>query len=199
MENILLVFVAALFLSSVAAHGSKCHRPMGKSPFDQEKFAGDWYVVARASTYPMMGEDTICTKINYQSEPVGNVTRTNLKITITNKDGSDAVIDTKGQSIYPGHNAVTQVAWKGPKDDVWKGVAHKSIMATDYENFAITYFCKERYDEKTDDFGKITVVDLWGRRPSLDESLVDTIKSIMTSFDFDTATIVDVNNSGCEK
>jgi hypothetical protein len=72
-----------------------------------------------------------------------------------------------------------------------------SIFATDYETYALVHGCKEHYDEKTDMFNTFAINQIWSRSKTLDEGVLKTLKTLMSSFDIPEDEWVIVDNSAC--
>jgi hypothetical protein len=72
-----------------------------------------------------------------------------------------------------------------------------SILATDYETYALVHGCKEHYDEKTDMFNTYAIHQIWSRSKTIDEGVLKTLKSVMSSFDIVEDDWTFVDNSGC--
>jgi hypothetical protein len=72
-----------------------------------------------------------------------------------------------------------------------------SIIATDYETYALVHGCKERYDDETDEFYIVIFNHIWSRSKTLDEGIVKTLKSVFSSFDVFEDEWIDVDNSAC--
>lgn len=72
-----------------------------------------------------------------------------------------------------------------------------SIIATDYNTYALVHGCKEHYDEKEDTFNKFVINQIWSRSKTLDEGILTTLKSVMSSFDIPEDEWAVVDNSSC--
>jgi hypothetical protein len=59
------------------------------------------------------------------------------------------------------------------------------------------HVCKERYDEKTDMFGKLVFDQIWSRSKTIDEGLLKTLKSVMSSLDIADEEWEDPDNGSC--
>lgn len=77
------------------------------------------------------------------------------------------------------------------------GVFGHSVLATDYESYALVHGCKEIYDEKTDVFDKLVIEQIWSRTKTIDEGLLKTLKSLMSSLDIADTDWVDIDNDSC--
>jgi predicted PolB exonuclease-like 3'-5' exonuclease len=72
-----------------------------------------------------------------------------------------------------------------------------SIIATDYESYALVHGCKEHYDVETDEFKVVVFNHIWSRSKTLDEGVVKTLKSVFSSFDVFEDEWIDIDNSAC--
>jgi hypothetical protein len=72
-----------------------------------------------------------------------------------------------------------------------------SIIATDYETYALVHGCKENYDAETDEFKVVVFNHIWSRSKTLDEGVVKTLKSVFSSLEVFEGEWIDVDNSGC--
>jgi len=72
-----------------------------------------------------------------------------------------------------------------------------SIIATDYETYALVHGCKEHYDVETDEFKVVVFNHIWSRSKTLDEVVVKTLKSVFSSFDVFEDEWIDVDNYDC--
>ena len=72
-----------------------------------------------------------------------------------------------------------------------------SIIASDYESYALVHGCKENYDFETDEFKVVVFNHIWSRSKTLDEGVVKTLKSVFSSFDVFEEEWIDVDNSAC--
>jgi hypothetical protein len=77
------------------------------------------------------------------------------------------------------------------------GVFGHSVLATDYESYALAHGCKEIYDEKTDIFDKMVIVQIWSRSKTIDEGLLKTLKSLMSGLDIADTEWEDISNDSC--
>jgi hypothetical protein len=76
-------------------------------------------------------------------------------------------------------------------------VVKHSIIATDYDTYALVHGCKEHYDEKTDMFSKFVINQIWSRTKTLDEGVFKTLKSVMSSLDIPEDEWDVIDNSAC--
>jgi hypothetical protein len=77
------------------------------------------------------------------------------------------------------------------------GVFGHSVLATDYESYALVHGCKERYDEKTDTFDKMVIDQIWSRTKTIDEGLLKTLKSLMSGLDIADNEWEEIGNETC--
>ncbi|XP_023719464.1 apolipoprotein D-like [Cryptotermes secundus] len=197
----LLCVVAVLFCCGLVSghhlHAPRCLPIFGKYPFDEQKFSGDWYSVANVFRPELHSEELKCDKIHFTAETVENVTKTHFDITFKTADGTEHHVEGRGQAFKPGLASVSSVAFRFPEDDKWHNVVKHSILATDYETYAIVHGCGERYDEKIDTFIKHDINQIWSRSKTLDEGVLKTLKSVMSGFDIVEDDWAFVDNSDC--
>jgi hypothetical protein len=85
------------------------------------QFSGDWYVVSEVlRPFKLPGKVT-CNKLRYSAQTVGNLTRTHIEARVKLDDGSEKILDGRGQAVMPGLASSTVMAWKIPKHDKWHG------------------------------------------------------------------------------
>jgi hypothetical protein len=72
-----------------------------------------------------------------------------------------------------------------------------SIIASDYDTYALVHGCKEHYDAGTDDLKVVAFNHIWSRSKTLDEGVVKILKSVFSSFDVFEDEWIDVDNSAC--
>ncbi|KAJ9581433.1 hypothetical protein L9F63_023365 [Diploptera punctata] len=199
MKTIAFCILLAVCITLVASHHfhtNRCLPAMGKYPFDEQKFSGDWYVVSRAFRPDEFGA-LKCDKLHYSAELVGNLTRTTLDVHIKQEDGTEQHWMGKGQAMLPGYSSTTSMAWRNSDIDEWHSVARHAVLATDYDSYALIHACIERYDGNTDDFSKMVFDQIWSRTTTLDDATIKTLKSIMSSFDLEEGDWNDVPNTDC--
>jgi len=68
----------------------------------------------------MPGKAT-CKKLHYSTETVGNLTRTLIEAHIKMEDGSEKIIQGKGQPVFPKFTSSTAMAWKTSNSEKWHG------------------------------------------------------------------------------
>ncbi|XP_069676803.1 apolipoprotein D-like [Periplaneta americana] len=178
-------------------HTNRCLNSLGKFPFDEQKFSGEWFVVARVFRPNKMPGKVTCDKLHYTAEMDGNLTRTHIDVHLNLDDGSNSVWEGKGQAIKPGFASVTAMAWKNTKDDKWHSVLKHTILSTDYDSYALVHACKENYDDKDDSFTKFVFDQIWSRTKAMDAGLLKTLKSVMSSLDIEEDEWDDVGNETC--
>jgi hypothetical protein len=76
-------------------------------------------------------------------------------------------------------------------------VVGHTVLGTDYESYALVHACKELYDNKTDTFSKVVFNQIWSRSKTIDEGLLKTLKSLMSSLDIADNEWEDVANDNC--
>jgi hypothetical protein len=72
-----------------------------------------------------------------------------------------------------------------------------SIIASDYDTYALVHGCKEHYDAETDEFYTVIFNHIWSRSKTLDEGVMKTLKSVFSSFEVFEDEWIDVNNYAC--
>jgi hypothetical protein len=72
-----------------------------------------------------------------------------------------------------------------------------SIIATDYETYALVHGCTEYYDAETDEFKVVVFSHIWSRLKTLDEGVVKTLKSVFSGFEVFEDEWIDVDNCAC--
>jgi hypothetical protein len=77
------------------------------------------------------------------------------------------------------------------------GVFGHSVLATDYDTYALVHGCKEMYNEKTDTFDKLVIDQIWSRTKTIDEGLLKTLKSLMSGLDIADTDWEDIGNDSC--
>ncbi|KAK7794355.1 hypothetical protein R5R35_007239 [Gryllus longicercus] len=179
-------------------HMHRCPPPLGKFPFDAQKFSGEWFVVARTPLLKIPDVDSKCHKFTYSTESQGNETRVSMKITIKT-DEKAMEPEVKGHfSNRPNAGSVMQGVWRPSAGDKWMpGVFTTSVLVTDYDTYAVTVTCKEMYFDKTDSFDRLLIPHVLSRTPELEANALAVLKNVLTGIDIDEDTIKDQDNSGC--
>jgi hypothetical protein len=77
------------------------------------------------------------------------------------------------------------------------GVFGHSVLATDYDTYALVHGCKEIYNEKTDIFDKLVIDQIWSRTKTIDEGTLQTLKSLMSGLDISDTDWEDIGNESC--
>jgi len=62
-----------------------------------------------------------CKKLHYSTETAGNITRTLIEAHIKMDDGSEKIIQGKGQPVFPKFPSSTAMAWKISNNEKWHG------------------------------------------------------------------------------
>ncbi|KAJ9581432.1 hypothetical protein L9F63_023364 [Diploptera punctata] len=195
VASCLVLAVCTTLVASHHFHTNRCLPAMGKYPFDEQKFSGDWYIVSRA--FRPINFPTKCDKLQYKAEMVGNLTRTSIDIHVKLEDGKEQHWMGKGQAILPGYSSTTSMAWKSSDNDEWHSVARHAVLATDYDSYAIIHACLERYDANTDDFTKLVFDQIWSRTATMDAATLKILKSIMSSLDIQDDDWIDIPQTDC--
>jgi hypothetical protein len=77
------------------------------------------------------------------------------------------------------------------------GISKYSIIATDYQSYALVQGCKEHYDVEIDEFKVVDFNHIWSRSKTLVEGVVITLESVFSSFDVFEDEWIDVDYSAC--
>jgi hypothetical protein len=62
-------------------------------------------------------------------------------------------------------------------------VYKKSIIATDYETYALSVACRPTFNSETKEFGRDLIAHIYARGKTLSEETLKTLKSTLTSYD----------------
>jgi hypothetical protein len=62
-----------------------------------------------------------CKKLHYSTETVGNLTRTLIEAHLKMENGSEKIIQGRGQPVFPKFPSSTAMAWKSSDHDKWHG------------------------------------------------------------------------------
>ncbi|KAF4517095.1 hypothetical protein B566_EDAN007018 [Ephemera danica] len=192
----LFVFTLVVLVALVQADSKKCPKIMGKTPFDESKMAGQWYIQyihmskvlgpvkkecakLEISTLRTDSEMSMTSKVTYK---VGNESRTGEAFSKPCKSDNSATFF----GVYKKHD-----------DAKWSDVHKKVIIATDYDNYALCLICKPTFDADTKTFGRSLYVDIISRSQTLDSKIVDTLKNIISGYDIDTSLMKKVSHENC--
>ena len=75
---------------------------------------------AAVRPFKMPGKAT-CKKLHYSTETVGNLTRTLIEAHIKMEDGSEKILQGRGQPVFPKFPSSTAMAWKTSNHEKWHG------------------------------------------------------------------------------
>ncbi|KAF4517094.1 hypothetical protein B566_EDAN007016 [Ephemera danica] len=172
----------------------KCPHAMGKYPFDLHKFAGKWYIV---SGLPGESEDSSEEKCITSDipPPTGDDTVSMFgQISYVKKN------KTVHEDIYwspikhwPSISYLTMKGDDGTGEEIYK----ETVIATDYDNYAVVLMCRSIFDSHTKQFGRSLYANIFSRTATLDAKIVDTLKGVISGYDIDTTKFVDEDNSNC--
>ncbi|KAM5334600.1 apolipoprotein D [Glossophaga mutica] len=174
--------LAGLFgaVEGQAFHLGKCPTPPVQENFDVNKYLGRWYEIEKT---PVSFEKGRCIQANYSLMENGNIKVVNQEL---RSDGSVNQIEGEASLINLTEPAKLEVKyfWLMPSAPYW-------VLATDYENYALTYSC-------TTIIWLFHVDHVWilGRNPYLPLETVIYLKDILTSnnIDIEEMTITDQVN-----
>jgi Lipocalin / cytosolic fatty-acid binding protein family len=62
-------------------------------------------------------------------------------------------------------------------------VFEQSIVATDYDTYAVVIFCNPTFNSETKEFGRDMIANIYARGKTMSEDTLKTLKSIVTSYD----------------
>ncbi|XP_069693562.1 apolipoprotein D-like [Periplaneta americana] len=192
-----LLLLVCCGLAAAHFHINRCLPVPGKYPFDEEKFSGEWFSVANAVTPKKFNSAITCEKVHYKADKMGNVSRVYIDAMLKLSDGTEKKIEGKGEGVMPGVTSCTNMAYKSSEDEKFRKVMKQSILATDYETYALVHACKEFYDDKTDMFTKFVVNEIWSRSKTLDEEKLKTLKSVMSGLNIDDDKWELIDNAAC--
>ncbi|KAF4517092.1 hypothetical protein B566_EDAN007014 [Ephemera danica] len=189
--------LVVLLLALVSVHGlkeltKKCPKVIAKNPFDSSKYFGRWYVVAGL---PYSVEDTAsaeCVMYDVTKASDSSPIHTTLKYTMNNTVYTEQMysrlVPTGGATVYI-------IADQGGGN--WGDIYKESIVATDYEQYAVLIGCQLIFDPVSKQFGRQLYADIASRTTSLDEKVLDTLKNFISSYDIEATKIIKGDFSNC--
>ncbi|XP_065335875.1 apolipoprotein D-like [Cloeon dipterum] len=186
-----------LLLAGLAAAQAieRCPLLASKNPFDPSKFAGHWHLLGynHRADHP---EIVRCQKIDVVSAEVdGKVTVTyNYDYIQNDKPTKSQIIS---QAFRPGFPGLFLGSWKGENVPTWSEPYVTSILATDYENYAIVVACAPQFDAETKTFGRSLYAQILGRSTSLSEDTYSTLKNVLSGYDISIDLIKNIDNTNC--
>lgn len=78
------------------------------------------------------------------------------------------------------------------------GVFKQSIVATDYDNYAVVISCRQVYVASTKSFGRNLYAEIWTRnKVTLPAETVAVLKNVLSSYDLEVSEIKNVDRSKC--
>ncbi|XP_044277058.1 apolipoprotein D [Varanus komodoensis] len=162
-------------------HMGKCPDPPVQEEFDLAKYVGKWYEIEKL---PMSFEKGRCIEANYSLKENGKVKVVNKELLL---DGTTNQIE--GEAFPADHEepAKLQVKfnWFMPAAPYW-------VVSTDYENYALVYSCTT--------FLWLFHVDyawILSRTRQMHPETVDHLKSILQSYEIDTARMRPTDQRTC--
>ncbi|KAJ9586121.1 hypothetical protein L9F63_020233 [Diploptera punctata] len=93
---------------------------------------------------------------------------------------------------------IVLAVFKKDDSDKWSDVYKKSILATDYTSYALTLSCKQKFDEKTKEFTRHAVPEIWSRNLTLSQDVMDTLVNVVSGYDIDPSTIQKIDHTNCK-
>jgi hypothetical protein len=76
-------------------------------------------------------------------------------------------------------------------------VYKQSIVATDYDTYAIFVGCKMEFDEPKKTFNRELHAKIWGRKTSLSEETLKVLINILSSYDINMDEVKMINHTDC--
>ncbi|XP_046387945.1 uncharacterized protein LOC124157344 [Ischnura elegans] len=184
MAKLQLSLVAAMLLvaGAHAAIKDKCPFAIGKYPFDPEKMVGKWYVITCASNHPDQ-ETKYCPKYEVTYQKTSGDEKFEVKFTALDKNRKE--LSYEGVSKPWQNEKVSMLFGVMKKSDAEKydGVYMESIIATDYDNYAVYLGCKPTFDAAKNDFGRQYRAAVLSRKPTLSEDIKKTLVNVLSGYD----------------
>ncbi|PSN55420.1 hypothetical protein C0J52_11092 [Blattella germanica] len=79
--------------------------------------------------------------------------------------------------------------------ELW--VYKQSIVATDYDSYAVIVACRHIFDDKTKAFGRDLMAQVWSRNQTLTKDVQDVLVSFLSGYDVDPDSIKIVDRTNC--
>jgi Lipocalin / cytosolic fatty-acid binding protein family len=64
-------------------------------------------------------------------------------------------------------------------------VYKQSIIATDYDSYAVAIYCSPYFNSETRKFGRSLIANIYARDKTMSEDTLKTLKSTLTSYDIE--------------
>ncbi|XP_065341741.1 apolipoprotein D-like [Cloeon dipterum] len=181
MNSYIVVLAALLAVAAADYHFKRCPRTIGKYPFDEAKFAGEWNAVAYLPNGQF--DENRCTKLSVSSFKGESGTTLNYKLTYIldgkNKAG-EVITFSKGDK-----GAVAYATYKKDETSNFTAVYKQAIVATDYDTYAVFVACRPTFNEESKEFGRDLHATILSRTTTLPEEKLKTLKSLLTSYDIE--------------
>ncbi|XP_059487516.1 apolipoprotein D-like [Neocloeon triangulifer] len=192
----MLKFCVLLFaaLSAVQAF-DRCPYFSAKTPFDPSKFAGQWQMVGynERADHP---EVTRCLKVDIvTAETEGKTSVTYNYDYIENDKPKKAQI--LSQTFKPGFPGLFYGVWKSEDLTKWSEPYVTSILATDYEHYALIAACAPTYDAENKTFGRSLYTQILSRTGTLSDDTYNTLKNVLSSYDVNIDSIKLMEQTNC--
>ncbi|XP_034242997.1 bilin-binding protein-like [Thrips palmi] len=188
-QIVLLALVAA-----ASAHFYKPSCPMvpGKYPFDLDKFQGDWYLAAGNDlSLELKGK---CGKVTFPTlmkEKEGKDAVLSSRYTgVSIKDNTPIAYDFTMQPIISDKIANLYSVFRAEGSNTYSAIYKTSIVATDYNTYALYLACKPVFNAETKTYGRTLFSEIWTRKDvTLSKDTMDTLTNILSSYDIDATSI----------
>ncbi|XP_059489804.1 insecticyanin-A-like [Neocloeon triangulifer] len=189
------IFVCAI-LCTLALADDTCPDFSSKKPFDAAKFAGTWHTLAYIE-HPTHTGPMKCGKVEVTHSKNGaGKTTLNYKYDYF-ENGKRNVAYKLSQALHPETPGRLQSTWRMEGETTWSNAYESSVIATDYENYAVEVLCAYYYIEPHNAFIRSYYAQILGRKTSLPADTLKTLKEILTNYDIPQNIIRDLDNSNC--
>jgi len=186
------IALLALFVAVVAAgdlRKPKCPMAPGKYPFDAEKFSGEWNLVAGCSS--SLESKGKCGKYNvvYQKDNK-DVAMTTRYTGVSTKDSTPITFEALTSAVISDKAAFGYSVSRHEGSNSYSEVYKQSIIATDYNTYALYVACRPVFDAQNKNFDRKIYAEIWARQGvTLSKDTLDTLTSVLASYDIDTTDI----------
>ncbi|KAF4516736.1 hypothetical protein B566_EDAN008426 [Ephemera danica] len=182
-----------LFSLTTGEKAVDCPNTVGIYPFDDIKIQGKWYIVAGLPSAINAGKT--CSVIEITSERNDTEILTSMHVTYNvNKVIQNVEIFSRSNNMA---SPAESYGVFNRGNGQWSEVYKHSIVAIDYDNYAISIACKPKFYEDTMTFGRSIYADIWSRRPTLDKTTLQTLKNVLSGYNIDIAQIKDMSQTTC--